>query len=378
MTPPHPPSPLPDRASILAWSRVALTVGITFFPVGLAAGMAAKAAGFTGIEVGLMAVLFNAPPVQFALVELWAAGAPVAQIVLTSLFVNLRFVPVSLMLAPYFRHLGGGAARAIAAHTVAVSTFAVTYLPMQRAGGAEGARICLSAATLVVPLWIAGCLAGFGLGARIPARYDEGVRFVFPVYILALLAADVREARPVAAAAGGFFLAPLATVLLPRWGLIACAVATATLLSASEPWTRRGSARSRSWRWPAIWSGPSPSSCAPGAWCAADWPIGCSMSPWPASPASGPASPSPWRRPAPFPPSAPAPPPRAWPSPSPPSRETPSAPPSPPWPPTSWAAPADPEPRRTSSFRSRFLAEKISHPLVNLVDVSELSGNRSV
>ncbi len=33
------PSPLPDRASIVAWSRVALP--LTFLPIGLAAGMAA-------------------------------------------------------------------------------------------------------------------------------------------------------------------------------------------------------------------------------------------------------------------------------------------------------------------------------------------------
>ncbi len=35
------PSPLPDRASILAWSRVTLPLPLTFLPIGLAAGMAA-------------------------------------------------------------------------------------------------------------------------------------------------------------------------------------------------------------------------------------------------------------------------------------------------------------------------------------------------
>jgi predicted branched-subunit amino acid permease len=54
---------------------VALTVAIGFFPVGPAAGMAAKANGFSGVEVALRAVLINAAPVQFAVGKLFSPVA---------------------------------------------------------------------------------------------------------------------------------------------------------------------------------------------------------------------------------------------------------------------------------------------------------------
>lgn len=235
-TTPEPP-PLPNRASIRTWSRVALPIALTFSPVGLATGMAAKANGFTGLEVGLMSALIYAAPVQLALVELWSAGAPLTQMVLTAWVINLRFVLISLTLVPYFRHLRGSL-RAAAAQTVAMSSFAGTFVPMQRADGAEATRIYLSVAIVVFPLWVVSCLAGFGLGTRIPARYDEALRFVFPIFIVAMLTADVREVRPLAAAAVGFALAPWAAAASPRWGLILAAVIAATVVSLVEAGTR--------------------------------------------------------------------------------------------------------------------------------------------
>ncbi|HEY7678544.1 MAG TPA: AzlC family ABC transporter permease [Candidatus Methylomirabilis sp.] len=238
------PSPLPDRASIRTWLRVAIPIVLTFFPVGLATGLTAKANGFTGLETGLMAATIYAAPVQIAVAELWTAGAPLFQMVVTGLVINLRFLIISFTLVPYFRYLRG-AARALAAQTVSMSSFAGTLTPMQRAGGAEATRIYLSVGVVVFPCWVMSCLVGFGLGTRFPGRYDEALRFVFPVFIAAMLAADVREAPSLAAAAVAFLAAPWAVAFSPRWGLILAAVAAATLVSlitgGRKPWIRRGS-----------------------------------------------------------------------------------------------------------------------------------------
>jgi len=238
------PPPLPDRASVRTWLRVAIPIVLTFFPVGLATGLTAKANGFTGLETGLMAAIIYAAPVQIAVAELWTAGAPLFQMVVTGLVINLRFLIISFTLVPYFRHLRG-IARALAAQTVSMSSFAGTLTPMQRASGPEATRIYLSVGVVVFPCWVMSCLAGFGLGTRIPGRYDEALRFVFPVFIAAMLAADVREGPSLAAAAVAFAAAPWAVALSPRWGLILEAAAAATLISfltgGSRTWIRRAS-----------------------------------------------------------------------------------------------------------------------------------------
>lgn len=244
MTPSSTACPLPDRTSIKSWSRVAIPIVFTLFPVGLATGLTAKANGFTGFETGIMAALIYAAPVQIAVAELWTSGAPLFQIVVTGLVINLRFLIISFSLVPYFRYLRGGA-RALASQTVSMSSFAGTLTPMQRAGGAEATRIYLSVGVVVFPCWVLSCLVGFGLGAGLPGRYDEALRFVFPVFVAALLASDVREAPSLAAAAVAFVAAPWAAALFPRWGLTLAAVAAATLVSLVEAGTgtraRRGS-----------------------------------------------------------------------------------------------------------------------------------------
>lgn len=78
-------------------------VGIA--PFGLVCGVGAAAAGASALgALGLSAIVFSGAA-QILAVQLLAAGAPVAVIVLTCFVAGLRFVIYSAAMAPYLRPL---------------------------------------------------------------------------------------------------------------------------------------------------------------------------------------------------------------------------------------------------------------------------------
>ncbi len=75
-----------------------------YLSIGIAAGVIAKTAGFSIIEIAFMSTLIYAGSAQFILAGMYAAGAPASAIILLY-FVNLRHLLMSAALAPYFTKL---------------------------------------------------------------------------------------------------------------------------------------------------------------------------------------------------------------------------------------------------------------------------------
>ncbi len=73
-----------------------------YLSIGIAAGVIAKTAGFSVIEIAFMSTLIYAGSAQFILAGMYAAGAPASAIIFTVFFVNLRHLLMSAALAPYF------------------------------------------------------------------------------------------------------------------------------------------------------------------------------------------------------------------------------------------------------------------------------------
>lgn len=98
----------PAAAAFASGARAIVPVLLALLPFGLAFGAAAAGNGFSAFEALAMSVFVAAGAAQLAAVQLIAAGASVAVVVLTVLVINLRLTLYSASLAPHFQRLPVG------------------------------------------------------------------------------------------------------------------------------------------------------------------------------------------------------------------------------------------------------------------------------
>jgi predicted branched-subunit amino acid permease len=192
-------------------------------PFGLVTGVAMVAGGIEPAAAMAMSLLVYAGASMLAATQLLAGGTPLAVILLTALFINLRFMMYSAALRP---HLAGLPLRwkLAAGYLLADNAFGLSiarYTEHPQMAGKLG--YFLGAA---LPVWITWQLAvGLGIlvGAGLPAHWR--LEFAAPLAFIALTVPLLRDRAMVAAA-----LAAAATVValweLPmRLGLAAAALA---------------------------------------------------------------------------------------------------------------------------------------------------------
>ena len=82
--------------------RAAIPIWIAFVPSSVAWGIAAQAHGLTLGEIVLMSAWVYSGPAQFAVLVPLAEGKSAATVLIAGLLMNLRFLPMSTALAPFF------------------------------------------------------------------------------------------------------------------------------------------------------------------------------------------------------------------------------------------------------------------------------------
>src|SRR5882762_720404 len=109
----------------------AIPIWIAFVPSSVAWGMAAQAHGLKLDEVILMSAWVYSGPAQFAVLAPLAEGKSSLQVLVAGFLMNLRFLPMSTALAPYFN----GVKRLpllLSSHVISASSFIVPYLQFQK------------------------------------------------------------------------------------------------------------------------------------------------------------------------------------------------------------------------------------------------------
>jgi predicted branched-subunit amino acid permease len=181
------------------------------------------AGGIPPLAAMAMSVVVYAGASMLAATQLLAAGTPLAVILLTVLFINLRFMMYSAALRP---HLAGLPLRwkLAAGYLLADNAFGLgiarfTEHPQMR--GKLG--YFLGAA---VPVWLTWQLAvglGIVIGAGLPAQWR--LEFAAPLAFIALSVPLLRDRAMVAAALAAAVTAVAAWSLPMRLGIAAAAVA---------------------------------------------------------------------------------------------------------------------------------------------------------
>ncbi len=228
--------------------KAAIPIWIAFVPSSIAWGIAAQAHGLTLAEIVLMSAWVYSGPAQFAVLLPLAEGKSAATVLIAGLLMNLRFLPMSTALAPFFR----GVKRLpllISSHVVSASSFIVPYLQFQKERQASGGSsvadgygnlgffVGIGATSFFV--WVAGTAAGFGIALGFPPGFEEALKFILPGYFAGLLVAEMKGwtmpliclASIVAAIPGALFN--------PGWGWLATAAAIAIIGWGLEKWLCR-------------------------------------------------------------------------------------------------------------------------------------------
>ena len=231
--------------------KAAIPIWIAFAPSSVAWGIAAQRHGLSFEEIILMSAWVYSGPAQFAVLGPLAENKSSLQVLVAGFLMNLRFLPMSTALAPFFR----GVKRLpllLASHVVSASSFIVPYLQFQKErDGATRAPLAappdgysnlaffLGVGMTSFVVWVTGSAVGFGLALGFPADFDEALRFILPGYFAGLLVVEMKGWAMALICLGSLMAALPGALASQEWGWLIMAIGIATLGWGIEQWKLR-------------------------------------------------------------------------------------------------------------------------------------------
>jgi predicted branched-subunit amino acid permease len=234
--------------------RAAVPVWIAFVPSSIAWGIAAQAHGLRLEEVVFMSAWVYSGPAQFAVLEPLASGKSSLQVLIAAFLMNLRFLPMSAALAPYF----GGVRQLkllFSCQFVSASSFIIPYLQFEReredfdsgsdkkmpADGECNLYFFLGVGMTSYLVWVMGTGAGYGVALGVPHDFDEALKFILPGYFAGLLIVETRGWTTRLICLVSLIVAVPAALTHAGWGWIIAATLIATAGWVLELWMQHGS-----------------------------------------------------------------------------------------------------------------------------------------
>jgi predicted branched-subunit amino acid permease len=218
--------------------KAAIPVWIAFVPSSIAWGIAAQAHGLTLSEIVLMSAWVYSGPAQFAVLVPLAEGKSAATVLIAGFLMNLRFLPMSTALAPFFR----GVKRAplvLSSHVVSASSFIIPYLQFQKerdgtagmlaSDGYGNLAFFVGVGLTSFIVWVAGTAVGFGMALGFPPGFEEALRFILPGYFAGLLIAEMKSGAMALICLVSLLAAIPGALFNPGWGWLAGATLIAVV-----------------------------------------------------------------------------------------------------------------------------------------------------
>jgi len=165
---------------------------------GVITGVAMVASGIAPAIAMLISIVVFAGASMVAAAQLLASGTPALLVVLTTLFINLRFMMYSASLR---QHFGGEplAWRLLMAYLQADNVYGLTLMRYAEEPNAPGERDFFMGAALVIwAAWQLAVAAGILIGAGVPAAFR--LEFAAPLAFIAMTIPLLRDRAMVAAA----------------------------------------------------------------------------------------------------------------------------------------------------------------------------------
>ena len=174
---------------------IPLWPGVIAFAVAFA--IAAQTAGFTTLEVIALSLFVFAGSAQVATVALYASGAGIISIVLTSLLLNVRHTFYGLTINRWLPERSHPP-KPFLAFFLTDESFGITIRSFLAGTGSAAYLFGAS-----ISLWISfvsSTIAGALIGGALPATDSIGLEFIFPLTFIALLIPLLRTRIDIAVA----------------------------------------------------------------------------------------------------------------------------------------------------------------------------------
>jgi predicted branched-subunit amino acid permease len=228
--------------------KAAIPVWIAFVPSSIAWGIAAQSHKLTLEEVFLLSAWVYSGPAQFAVLGPLAEGKSAIQVLVAGTLMNLRFLPMSTALAPFF----SGVKRLpllLSSHVVSASSFIVPYLQFQKeresgpqtagdqvAKGYGNLAFFLGVGVTAFTVWVVGSVTGFIVALGFPAGFEEPLKFILPGYFAGLLVVEMKGWTMPLICAVSLIAALPGAATSPGWGWLATSFVVALVGWGLEEW----------------------------------------------------------------------------------------------------------------------------------------------
>jgi branched chain amino acid efflux pump len=177
-----------------AGARAGLPFAVATIVLGVSFGVLARQLGWGVAAPIVCSVLVLSGSAQFASASILGAGGGVGTATLAAVFVNARFLPMGLAVAPSLA--GGRLRRAVEAQTIVDASWALA----NRGDGTFERRFLIGATVPQLGAWIGGTAIGAVAGGFLADPEALGLDVVFPAFFLILLAEELRDRRAIAVA----------------------------------------------------------------------------------------------------------------------------------------------------------------------------------
>ena len=217
------PKTASSKAALVSGAKAIVPVLLALTPFGMAFGASAMGSGLSTLEALAMSVIVLAGAAQLAAVQLIAAGASVAVVVLTVLVINLRLTLYSASLAPHFRHLPAGWKGLLSYHLTDQAYMAtITRFDSGETQERDKRWYYLGVALSIWVTWQAATMLGVFLGSW--ASEGWSLEFVSPLIFIALALPAIKDRTTAAAALSAGTTAVFAAALPLNLGLVTAAL----------------------------------------------------------------------------------------------------------------------------------------------------------
>jgi predicted branched-subunit amino acid permease len=192
----------------IAGARAALPFALVVGVVAVSFGILARSLGWGVLApIAFSTIAFSASA-QFAVAAVLGAGGGAPAAVAAAMLLSSRFLPMGVTVAPFLK--GGPLRRALEGQAILDTSWALA----SRGEGRFDREFMIGASAPQFVAWTCGTVLGVFAGDVVGDVEKLGLDAVFPVFFLALLAAELRAGgrRAVAAAA---IAAALAAALVP-------------------------------------------------------------------------------------------------------------------------------------------------------------------
>lgn len=218
----------PARERLRGGIRRGIPFGVAVFAIATSFGVLARPLLGAVAPIVMSIVVFSGSA-QFGALAVLSAGGSTGAAIAAGVLLNARYLAMGLALAPSLR--GRPASRA----AFAMSTVDASWAAASIGGGAFDPWYMVGVSIPQYTGWVLGTVLGVFIGPVLGDPNSLGLDALFPAFFIALLFAEARGRRRLAAAGGGAGIALALTPLMPAGLPILAAAVAAVAASRLRP-----------------------------------------------------------------------------------------------------------------------------------------------